>query len=385
MAFYLAIKEFWRARGRFLLFSLVIALITMLVLLVAALGTGLADANRQFIDKLDADLLVVQEDNDLVLTTSRLDRQTLNGVRRINGVEAAGLIAFSNGSVLLPAGSEAEDIDVSLVGIEPGQLGAPELLAGQPLRDRYADQVLLDERLAADLAVSIGDRITLRTVQGAEQESFELTVSGITEERAYFFAPSVYLPLYTWEKVRPQAVGGGDGQPIGNLIVVTLTDPSQTELISARVLELVDGVEVADKETLVRAQPGYTAQQTTVEAQRGFALVIGVLVVGGFFQIQTLQKLPQIGMLKAIGIANRTVALSTLAQIVIVTAVGVALGTAVTLLMALGIPPVVPLRFTPPNMLAAIAALMLIGPIGGMVSVRLAVRIEPLSAIAQGK
>lgn len=385
MAIYLAIKEFWRARGRFLLFSLVIALITMLVLLVAALGAGLADANRQFIDKLDADLLVVQEDNDLVLTTSRLDRQALNGVRRINGVQSAGLIAFSNGSLLLPPGGDAEDVDVSLVGIEPGQLGVPELLAGQPLRDRYADEVLLDERVAADLGVSVGDSITLRTVQGAEQETFELTVSGITEERQYFFAPSLYLPLYTWEEVRPQAGNSGGGQPIGNLIVVTLDDPAQAELVSARILEFVDGVEVANKETLVRAQPGYTAQQATVEAQRWFALVIGVLVVGGFFQIQTLQKLPQIGMLKAIGIANRTVALSTLAQIVIVTAVGVGIGTAITLLMALGIPPVVPLRFSPSTMAGAVAALMLIGPIGGMVSVRLATRIEPLSAIAQGK
>ena len=35
MAFYLSIKEVWRNRGRFLLFSLVIALITLLVLFVA--------------------------------------------------------------------------------------------------------------------------------------------------------------------------------------------------------------------------------------------------------------------------------------------------------------------------------------------------------------
>ena len=48
MAFYLAFKEIWRYRGRFFLFSLVIALITSLVLFVAALAGGLATANRQF-------------------------------------------------------------------------------------------------------------------------------------------------------------------------------------------------------------------------------------------------------------------------------------------------------------------------------------------------
>jgi putative ABC transport system permease protein len=37
-AFHLAFREIWRNRGRFLLFSLVIALITVLVLFIAALG-----------------------------------------------------------------------------------------------------------------------------------------------------------------------------------------------------------------------------------------------------------------------------------------------------------------------------------------------------------
>ena len=41
MSFYLASKEIWRNKGRFLLFSLVIALITVLVLFIAALAQGL--------------------------------------------------------------------------------------------------------------------------------------------------------------------------------------------------------------------------------------------------------------------------------------------------------------------------------------------------------
>ena len=53
---HLAIKEVWRNRGRFLLFSLVVALITVLILFVAALGEGLGSGNREYIEKLDADL-----------------------------------------------------------------------------------------------------------------------------------------------------------------------------------------------------------------------------------------------------------------------------------------------------------------------------------------
>ena len=46
LAFYLAVKEVLRNRGRFLLVSLVIALITLLVLFIAALGEGLANGKR---------------------------------------------------------------------------------------------------------------------------------------------------------------------------------------------------------------------------------------------------------------------------------------------------------------------------------------------------
>ncbi len=54
IASYLAFKEVWRNRGRFLLVSSVIALITLLVLFIAALGEGLANANRQYVADLDS-------------------------------------------------------------------------------------------------------------------------------------------------------------------------------------------------------------------------------------------------------------------------------------------------------------------------------------------
>ncbi|MBE0687533.1 MAG: hypothetical protein IH585_16200, partial [Anaerolineaceae bacterium] len=64
IASYLAIKEVWRNRGRFLLVSLVIALITLLVLFIAALGEGLGNGNREYLSKLDADMIVFQAKSD---------------------------------------------------------------------------------------------------------------------------------------------------------------------------------------------------------------------------------------------------------------------------------------------------------------------------------
>jgi hypothetical protein len=53
---FLAFKEIWRNRGRFLLVALVIALITLLVLFIAALGEGLGNGNREYLSKVDAQL-----------------------------------------------------------------------------------------------------------------------------------------------------------------------------------------------------------------------------------------------------------------------------------------------------------------------------------------
>ena len=50
---YLAFKEIWRNKGRFLLVSLVIALVTVLVLFVDGLAEGLGAGNIEYLQKLD--------------------------------------------------------------------------------------------------------------------------------------------------------------------------------------------------------------------------------------------------------------------------------------------------------------------------------------------
>ena len=64
MAIYLSFKEIWRNRTKYFLFSLVIALISVLVLFTAGLGEGLATNNKEYLEKLDADLLVFQTDTN---------------------------------------------------------------------------------------------------------------------------------------------------------------------------------------------------------------------------------------------------------------------------------------------------------------------------------
>ncbi|MEK6222874.1 MAG: ABC transporter permease, partial [Chloroflexota bacterium] len=241
--------------------------------------------------------------------------------------------------------------------------------------------IIIDENIAQIYSLNLGDKVLLRTVQGTEEEFFSLRITGITDEQQYLFSPSVFLPLNTWDEVRPKGQVFQGGQTVLNTVILKLEENVSITQMLARLNQLVDGIEVADKETLIRAQPGYSAQQSTVNAQKGFALLIGVLVLGGFFQIQTVQKIPQIGMLKAIGASNKTVAASIFTQIIVVTLMGVALGSVITFLLAVGIPDAVPLQFTLEIIVISLSVLIAIGPIGGVFSIRMATKVEPLIAM----
>ena len=151
--------------------------------------------------------------------------------------------------------------------------------------------------------------------------------------------------------------------------------------MALRLEDSIGKVDVVDRATAYKATPGYAEQQSTLNTIRIFTLLIGVLVMGGFFQIQTLQKVGQIGMLKAIGANNRTIAGSFLVQILYVTILGVAVGALGTFLLSLGLPPTVPIRFTAESVGVALASLLIIGPLGGLVSLFVLLRIEPLTAL----
>ena len=380
MAFYLAIKELMHNRGRFLLIASIVALITTLVLFIAALAEGLGDGNREYLEKLNGELILYQDNADFSISASRLGRSTLAEVRRVDGIADAGQINFSATTLEFANGSEP--LDVSLVGVEPGKPGEPPALEGTGLSRDRANEAVLDRNVALRAGVEVGDTIVVVSNQGTEEERYPITVVGISDGRQYSLQPSIFVPLLTWDKIRPQAGSSQSSDDlVSNIIVVKLENPADVELMKVRLPANVSGVEVADRRTAYESTPGYSAQQSTLNTQRYFTLLIGVLVIGGFFQIQTLQKIAQIGMLKAIGTTNGIVALAAVTQIVAVNTIGVAIGAAGSLLLSLTFPVEVPIVFTSQAVIPAVASLLIIGPLGGLVSVWALTRVEPLRAL----
>ena len=381
LATYLAVKEVVRNKGRFLLVALVIALITLLVLFIAALGEGLANGNRQYVANLDAQLVVFLEKSDYSISSSRLETNTVKAVRRVDGVADAGAIYTSSTEIV----SLAEPLKVSMLGAEPGRPGMPAILEGREFRGGEAREAVMDRNVAVRSDLQIGDTIQIRSTQGTEDEFFELKIVGLVDGQSYFFQPTIFVPAATWEKIRPQSESElASDTPYPNIIAVKLTDPSQVDAMLVKLADEVVNIDIATIETTINNIPGYSAQQGTVQTQGVFTLLIGILVIGGFFQIQILQKVPQIDVLKDIGSSNGVVGFSAVIQIIIVTALGVGIGGGMTYLFSLGFPPTIPLVFNGARSLIAVALLLAIGPFGGMVSIIYADRIESLKALPLG-
>ena len=377
---FLAIKEIWRNRGRFLLVALVIALITLLVLFIAALGEGLGNGNREYISKLDAQLIAFQSKSDYLIGASRLDRDRLASIARVDGVADAGMLGTASANLILPG--QPEPLKVALLGVEPGHTGEPPVVQGRQLGTKLSNEVIIDRNTALRSGLVVGDTLEMRVTQGTRDEYYKLRVVGISGGQQYSLQPSVFVPFFTWDKVRPKSEAEiNSSDPIANIILIRLDDPAQVDVVRQRIISQVNNIEVATISQTIQALPGYSAQQSTLNTQGGFTLFIGLLVIGGFFQIQILQKVAQIGVLKAIGTTNKVVAATFIIQIFMITAIGVLIGSLLTFLFSLTFPPTIPIVFNGTTSAIAIVALLLIGPLGGLVSIRYAVRIEPLKAL----
>ena len=380
MSFFLAIKEVLHNKGRFLLIALIVALITTLVLFIAALAEGLGSGQREYIEKLDGELIAFQDTANLNSGASRIGRSSVTAIQRVEGVVDVGQVATASGTLVLP--DDPAGLDVALIGVEAGRPGEPTVLEGAQLARDRGDEVIIDAGVAERAKIKLGDEIVIKTTQGTKDETFALRVTGITDKQGFALQPSIILPILTWEKVRPQAAGVvNEGELISNVAVIKLERPRDWKGMAQRIESEVGKLEVVDRKTAYENSPGYSAQMSTLNTMQYFTLFIGILVIGGFFQIQTLQKVAQIGMLKAIGATNRTVGWAAVLQIITINAVGVGIGAVGTVALIAAFPAGIPIVLTGQAVITAVSLLLLIGPLGGLASVFALLRIEPLRAL----
>jgi putative ABC transport system permease protein len=361
------LREIWRRKGQFALIVLIVTLIAYLVLMINGLGVGLNRLAGSALQNFNADAIAYSDTAGLSVIRSELSEDTIAEVRSQPDVRDAAPIGY------LAASYEQKDGDtesVALMGFDPGTIAEPKVTDGEPLREGDDEAVLVDKLFLKYSGLEVGDTVAIDLRLNVR----EFRIAGEVDEGAFFFQPTAFMLRSTWRDLKY-----GD-----------ITDPPAASIILLKGDDL-PGREYADVEVVGKGKAfanieGVQGQQSTVISLRVFGYVIGALVIAAFFYVLTLQKVGQIGVLKAIGASSLFVFRQILTQVVIVSLIGLVISIPLAYITASALataPDPVPVAFTTNTFVVTAAVFIATAVAGSLLSGRQVLQIDPIIALGQ--
>ncbi|RSS83260.1 ABC transporter permease [Streptomyces sp. WAC06614] len=355
----------WRdlrfAKGRFALMGAVVVLITLLVGLLSGLTSGLARENISAVTGLPATHLAFAApggDQKVSFTQSQVPESAWEAWAKQPGVRSAHPIGIRTTN----AAAGERTAAVSVFGVEPAAGLAPRGLA--------PGQVVLTEKAADELGgAKAGGTVRIGPL--------DLTVAAVSGTAAYSHTPVVWADLGDWQRI-------GNPGATGTTATVIALDADGTADLAA-----------GDKATATRAQTldealgaigSYQAENGSLQLMRGFLFAISALVIGAFFTVWTIQRSPDVAVLKALGASTPYLLKDALGQAVVMLAAGTGLGT----LLAAGLGALisggdVPFVLDAPTVLVPAAVMIALGAVGAALSVRRITAVDPLTALGSAR
>lgn len=375
---FLALRELRFARGRFTLMGIVIALISVLVVLLSGLSSGLVNDGVSGLKSMPATAFAFDEGT---MTDNAFSRSVVEDDQLDTWAEAPGIAEAEPMGVNIINGVTDDDtqIDLTLFGVQPDGFLSPEVSSGEGLG--AVDGIVVSETLQDD-GVEIGTVVTLDRVDT------ELTVVGFTEGQATFGHVDVaYLPIDTWRLIAAGAAPAGapteadfDGLdfPYSSVVALLAEDGADVDFPA------IDAD--ADTKTMTltesfNASPGYEAETLTLSMIQVFLYVICALVVGAFFTVWTIQRSHDIAVLRAQGASVRFLLRDSLAQAAILLIGFTAIGVAAGIGLGAAMPAAMPFDLEAAPIAIASITTIVLGLIGAAVAVLRIVRIDPLNAL----
>ncbi len=343
---YIGWRDLRFAKGRFALIASVVGLITVLVGFLVGLTGGLAMQNISGVLDLPGDKIVLAQSEKANFSDSRITAEQ----QRAWAGRADTVVPLGISQTRATVGEKSAPIAV--FATPTGQANAPQ-----------AGTIVLPTQVAQDLGVKPGDRVN---VQGSQ-----LTVAVTDAQQWYSHMAVAHLSLTDWQQMM-SATGQGDGQVSALLVSGVHGDD-------------VPGTVSKGKLSALQAIPAFGSEIGSLGMMIGLLLGISALVVGAFFTVWTLQRRPDLAVLKALGASTKALVRDALGQAVVVLVIGVGLGTA--LVTAVGIPlaGVLPFVISPLTTLAPAALLVLLGLIGAVAALRPVATADPLTALGAGR
>jgi len=361
---FLALREIRHAKLRFALITGVIVMVSSLVFILSGLANGLSAGNTAAIDAMSIDAMVISNGSDYLLDRSSVGASEVNTVASISGIEAAEPLGVSSASIKKQG--ETNLLGVSFFGIEPAGLMEPRIQKGDSL-GAQAHGVIIDETLVHD-GIGLGDTFTV------EPDGIELTVVGITTGQTYRLAPVIFMPLALWQELQPIR----QGAPQDAVTAIVVRGSSQA---IETIPEAVPNTMIGSLDQIANHIPGESEQNATLLLIQVFLVVIAAGIIAAFFYIITLQKMPELGVMKAIGTGTGYLARTLITQVLALAVIGVLVGISIADTLALIIGNAIPYSISTQRMALFGSVLLLVAVGGTALSLARIARVDPLDAI----
>jgi putative ABC transport system permease protein len=279
-------------------------------------------------------------------------------IEAITGVRMSRFLFEGNERDLVAADADTAG-DVVDIDLQSGSFG-----------DLDQHSIFVHEDPAGDLALAVGDTVTVEFATGGPQE---LQVAGIYADAAYAGNYLVDLDLFSRH------------YPTSNLDLLAFA-------------RLADGVEPADGLAAIEAVLA-DEPQATQEAQfdsiliavnglLGLALFIALLGIANTLALSVLERTREIGLLRAVGMLRRQTRRMVLVESAMVAVFGAVLGVVVGLVFGVAVSLAMPESVittivVPTTTLALIVGIAaLCGILAGLMPARRAARLDVLRAVA---
>ncbi|TFB83663.1 ABC transporter permease [Cryobacterium algoricola] len=352
----------WRdlrfARGRFVLIGAVVTLITLLVGFLSGLTGGLADQNISAITGLSADRIVFSApvaDTERSFADSAVTAADARGWSERDGVRDVHPLGISQQRVSVGDNQAA----VALFGSESGFGSGSALLSGHLTFPRTA---------ATKLGVHVGDSVTLM--------GSGFVVDRVTDDTWYSHTPVVWLPLTDW-----QGLASATGSAGAYATVLAVSGSS----IDWAAADAATGTSSAGVLQSLTALSAFRSEIGSLLLMVAMLFGISALVVGAFFTVWSIQRQPDVAVLKALGASNRMLVGDALGQAALVLVTGVGLGIALTALLGALAGTALPFVISPLTTLLPGAAMIALGLAGAAFALRSVTTADPLTALGSNR
>lgn len=358
---FLALRDLRFARGRFALMAAVVGLLALLVVLLSGLAAGLGNQSTAAVAGLPADHLAFSRPTGgqaLSFDSSTVGAAQLEAWQRTPGVTEAALLGVAPSQLA----SGTTQRPVSVLGSAPGSFITPTQLTG-------AGVAVLGPQLRDAAGAEAGATVTI----GGRS----LTVVASPTDSWFNHLPVAWVALPDWDRLTRHA--GSNGQ---DATVVALRTGPEADLAAG---DAAAGTTTTTLGGSFAAIGSYTAENGSLTLIRVLLFAVGALVVGAFFTVWTIQRMPDLAVLKAIGATSRYLVTDSLAQAGTVLVIGSGVGAALATGLGLLASDVVPFVVSPATTVVPLSVTMLTGMVGALAAVRSIVAVDPLAALGASR